>query len=1437
MRFPSWRREAASRGPGRTRHLLRTALAGLVTLTALCLATLAQAGVTTQFNYSLTNGGMPIYPELPQKFNQYGDTGILDGINAPDAWYLSKMLVAAPPANSYGAFYYKTPVDMTEGFQTKFLMKQVTGGFSFIIKNPKTAARMGSGEFGYDGIKNAVAITFNNIFNTARLSVPNESGELQWLNDFVAVDYNPQLSPTDSFQLYGEVLIRYVPKSKLLDVYHWQPTAGNPSLVFRATNFDLNDYGVLDNGTAEIGVIGRGHQPTETHIAQTRMDAWQFGNNLQFDGITSTAYTELMTFKTSNQPVWGSKGKVEWNHFLGVKGSKSFDESFYFPSDLKTFGAGVRGDVAWDDGLIFEASADGGLVNINYPLKLRLAFPMQRAVDAGQEIPLIASFEPDFGATMTTSSPKARFRSYFNFKNSIDTDFMYKLPIVGERTETILDVSTNVDKVKFIDTDVIWERRQEFGLAASATGGLISIQDGEGANGPSSNRRGSSGGSTKGASKGSRPTDFISLNIQVPSLNVNGGLNFSSTPGRLATDLVGGTSSKFLGLHADFTSALMGLTPVGRLLPLNQDFEYRDYSVGWHIADLYGDVNLNMNVAYQFKPKPQLRLYYDDGTWPKGSKWVDVLLDPEGQPVPVHGIRMTERPMVFTPVVTMPNTFSPSAGLTLGGSLGFNPFQIYVNVPPDVSLDTNPAVIQPFTLPLGKPAQVASTSPTPFQLSGFNTVTGKAYTLFPKRSTNPIIHSATPDSALITAPNQSGSVNVTLECEGADPDVWVIWNDDPSTVVVPAAKRLKPSSATGKQVVVSVPLSFLSSRGVNTLTLINGIDEATEYRSNAATFSAVPAAPAVTSVAPNSIQLTDPPQNSAGTPILKVDANGDGAPYFTVTVKGTNFVPDVTLAGGNVLVGTVVQWNGQALPTTFVDGNTLTAKVPGSYIEQASTANVQAVTSAPGGGISSGVEVSISNPTPTLTAVSPNAVGGTGSTTLNLTGTSFVPGSTVTLTQGGSSVAPPTTFIGSSRLDAQVSLGSLTDGTYVLMVTNPAPGGGSSNLLQVRVDKTAPSTTATSSPAASPGGWNKGDVTVTLTATDGASGSGVKSLIYQVGSADPVIVSGASATVTLTAEGTHPIGYSAVDHAGNQSAFQTLTVKVDKSAPITQVTAAPAANAAGWNQGTVTVTLAAADSLSGVAGTHYTVDGGAPRIYTSPFQVFGEGIHTVQYWSVDEAGNTEAAHSTAVRIDGTRPATTASPAPAANANDWYPSAVTVTLAPTDNLSGVGKTFYTVDGGAQQEYVSPFTVSGDAVHTVAFWSVDVAGNVEAAKQLTLRIDGTRPTLTASANKTQLWPANGKLVPVTVTGRLTDNGSGLQTGTAAYQVVDEYGKVQPAGSLQLKPDGTFSFTIQLEASRTGQDKDGRLYQILLQVKDAAGNLGTKMLRVVVPHNQRK
>jgi hypothetical protein len=106
---------------------------------------------------------------------------------------------------------------------------------------------------------------------------------------------------------------------------------------------------------------------------------------------------------------------------------------------------------------------------------------------------------------------------------------------------------------------------------------------------------------------------------------------------------------------------------------------------------------------------------------------------------------------------------------------------------------------------------------------------------------------------------------------------------------------------------------------------------------------------------------------------------------------------------------------------------------------------------------------------------------------------------------------------------------------------------------------------------------------------------------------------------------------------------------------------------------------------------------------------------------------------------------------------------------------------------------------------------------------------------AVNPSTLWTPNGKMVSVTVSGTITDSLSGVNPSTAAFAVTDEYGQVQPHGPVTVGTGGSYSFTVRLQASRNGNDHDGRHYTIAVSASDYAGNVGSGAAVVTVPHDQ--
>ncbi len=184
-----------------------------------------------------------------------------------------------------------------------------------------------------------------------------------------------------------------------------------------------------------------------------------------------------------------------------------------------------------------------------------------------------------------------------------------------------------------------------------------------------------------------------------------------------------------------------------------------------------------------------------------------------------------------------------------------------------------------------------------------------------------------------------------------------------------------------------------------------------------------------------------------------------------------------------------------------------------------------------------------------------------------------------------------------------------------------------------------------------------------------------------------------------------------------------------------------------------------------------------------------------------------------VHVTFTAPTTVATLAPPA-VNGFYAQNPTVTLSASDaGGPGVASISYTVDGAAAYStYSTPFAISGDGTHTLTYFATDTAGVAETPHTLTLTIDTTAPTTTASVSPT---PSGGQVNgPATVTLNATDATSGVastrysidggaaKTYAAPFTITAgglhtvTYASVDQAGNTE----GTKALTIQVNPQAT-------------------------------------
>ncbi len=187
-------------------------------------------------------------------------------------------------------------------------------------------------------------------------------------------------------------------------------------------------------------------------------------------------------------------------------------------------------------------------------------------------------------------------------------------------------------------------------------------------------------------------------------------------------------------------------------------------------------------------------------------------------------------------------------------------------------------------------------------------------------------------------------------------------------------------------------------------------------------------------VAPRNQQASPPPPPAITVTVSPTSANiraGDTF-LFAATVSGTsnksvNWSVNGTVAGSATL-GTISATGSYIAPSILPSPNTITVRA----------------TSAADSSASGPSSVTLLNPTPVLTGISPASTG-TGNFTLTVTGSKFVNGAQVLF----GSTPLQTTFVSAAQVSATGSATSA--GTFAISVLNPDPGSSASNSVNLQV--------------------------------------------------------------------------------------------------------------------------------------------------------------------------------------------------------------------------------------------------------------------------------------------------------------------------------------------------------------------------------------------------
>ena len=289
------------------------------------------------------------------------------------------------------------------------------------------------------------------------------------------------------------------------------------------------------------------------------------------------------------------------------------------------------------------------------------------------------------------------------------------------------------------------------------------------------------------------------------------------------------------------------------------------------------------------------------------------------------------------------------------------------------------------------------------------------------------------------------------------------------------------------------------------------------------------------------------------------------------------------------------------------------------------------------------------------------------------------------------------------------------------------------------------------------------------------------------------------------------ITFSATDAAGNTGATGATVTVEDTTLPAVVAPLSIAVEAEGVLTSATTAAIAAFLTSATAADV---VDGdltGAVN-HNAPAD-FGLGATLVTFSATDAAGNTGAADATVTVVDTTPPDVDALPNVAVDADSPDGTVVNFVLPAANDIVDPAVVAACVPASGSLFSLGETTVTCSAT--------DASGNTGESNFTVTIIDPTPPVVIVSVSPENLWPPNGDMVPITVTGSAVDSDSGVDQVT--YEVIDEYGLLdQPSTLVLLDGNGNFvPFTVFLEASRRGNDQDGRTYIIRVTAESGGGS----------------
>ncbi|MCX7641534.1 MAG: S8 family serine peptidase [Elusimicrobiales bacterium] len=310
----------------------------------------------------------------------------------------------------------------------------------------------------------------------------------------------------------------------------------------------------------------------------------------------------------------------------------------------------------------------------------------------------------------------------------------------------------------------------------------------------------------------------------------------------------------------------------------------------------------------------------------------------------------------------------------------------------------------------------------------------------------------------------------------------------------------------------------------------------------------------------------------------------------------------------------------------------------------------------------------------------------------------------------------------------------------------------------------------------------------------------------------------------LLSDGTYYLRIQSKDNASNLTPWITIfTFKYESTKPTTTINLNGTMGINDWYISDVIITLAASDTNgSGIKETYYKINGGETQNYTSPFTISSQGIFTIEYWSIDNAGNEEGHKYINLKIDKTNPTCYIKDLP----NYIKLTSFTIEWNGFDGISGIDENsfdiqykinsqpwidWFTLTNTTYSVYgpVEPIPVTEGNTYSFRCRVKDKAGNISeySNNNYSIIVDTSPPNITSILSTTHPENVWKNISDIVINYSANDSISGIE----------RYGYQISNSSFQLINNLIYTYNNLLELNNMS---DGIWYFYLLAV-DKAGN----------------